>query len=229
MKKQRIEIPERISAKLLFLNRHRCCICREPRKAVQIHHIDENPSNNDIQNLAVLCVECHSIVSGNQGFGKNYSKKEIILFKENWEEQCERWHGDSADVSEEDDMDEDDETIEDEDEDDEEVEDEEDEPIITLYKDWIVEGDYHYTFDYNLEKGNEIVYGVSSDDAVDFLIMRRGEYKRMSVDGDALVEDSKVFEVNDSYTVTKDGWYSIIICNRSNDDARVTLDLSIWA
>ena len=226
MRKLRIEIPERISSKLLFLNRHRCCVCREPRKPVQIHHIDENPSNNDISNLAVLCVECHSTVSGNQGFGKNYSKKEIVLFKNNWEEQCESWMQDFGNA--ENDTEEDNEIVEDQDGE-EFIEDEEDEPIHTLYKDWIVEGDYHYTFEYNLEKGNEIVYSISSDTTIDFLIMKRSEYNRMSVDGDAVMEDKNIFETSDSYTVTRNGWYSIVVCNRSNNDARITLDISIWS
>jgi hypothetical protein len=225
MKKLRIEIPERISAPLLFLNRHRCCICREPRKPVQIHHVDENPSNNDMRNLAVLCVECHSIVSGNQGFGKNYSKKEILLFKKNWEEQCEGWRQNIGNAD--DDMEDDEENLEPDDSE-EAVEDQEDEPIHTLYKDWIVEGGYNYSFEYNLGKGNEIVYSVSSDERIDFLIMKRSEYNRTSVDGDALMEDDNIFETNDSYTVPRNGWYSIIVCNRSRNEARVTLDLSIW-
>src|ERR1700742_441419 len=226
MKKIRREIPDKISSTLLFLNRHRCCICREPRKPVQIHHVDENPSNNDMRNLAVLCVECHSIVSGNQGFGKNYSKKEILLFKKNWEEQCEGWRQNVGDAD--DDMEDDEENLEPDDSE-EAVEDQEDEPIHTLYKDWIVEGGYNYSFEYNLEKGNEIVYSVSSDERIDFLIMKRSEYNRTSVDGDALMEDDNIFETNDSYTVPRNGWYSIVVCNRSRNEARVTLDLSIWS
>lgn len=178
-----------------------------------------------MRNLAVLCVECHSIVSGNQGFGKNYSKKEILLFKKNWEEQCEGWRQNIGNAD--DDMEDDEENLEPDDSE-EAVEDQEDEPIHTLYKDWIVEGGYNYSFEYNLGKGNEIVYSVSSDERIDFLIMKRSEYNRTSVDGDALMEDDNIFETNDSYTVPRNGWYSIIVCNRSRNEARVTLDLSIW-
>lgn len=226
MKKLRIEIPERISSTLLFLNRHRCCICREPRKPVQIHHIDENPSNNNMRNLAVLCVECHSTVSGNQGFGKNYSKKEIGLFKKDWEEQCEIWRGnfENAEGAIEDDE----EIIADED-DDEAVEDEQDEPIHTLHKDWIIKEGFHFQYSYKLEKGNVIVYSVSSDEAIDFMIMKRSEYNRLAEEGDTLMEDEDIFETNDSFFVPRDGWYSIVVCNTSDDDARVTLDLSIWS
>ncbi len=36
---------------------HRCAICGADRP--QIHHIDENPSNNEPQNLLPLCPNCH--------------------------------------------------------------------------------------------------------------------------------------------------------------------------
>lgn len=41
---------------------------------IEIHHIDENPNNNTIENLAVLCVMCHRDVHyGKLRFnGKNY-------------------------------------------------------------------------------------------------------------------------------------------------------------
>ena len=29
-------------------------------KPLQVHHIDENPNNNSIENLAVLCMSCHA-------------------------------------------------------------------------------------------------------------------------------------------------------------------------
>lgn len=42
---------------LLELFNHRCAICGEDKP--QIHHIDENPSNNDDLNLLPLCPTCH--------------------------------------------------------------------------------------------------------------------------------------------------------------------------
>lgn len=218
MRKLRIEIPDRISSELLFLNRHRCCICHMPRKAVQIHHIDENPANNDMRNLAVLCVDCHSIVSGNQGFGKNYSRKEISLFKKHWEEQCTTWRQDFEDSEDESDIDEED-------------EDEDIEAIDTLFKDMLVRGDEHFTYSIRLEEDNLIVYGISSDEPINFMIMRRSEYKKWienSGECNMLVEDEDMYQTSDSFIVPKDGWYVIVACNYSDDDARVQLDISIW-
>ena len=36
---------------------HRCALCGEDRP--QVHHIDENPANNDSLNLLPLCPNCH--------------------------------------------------------------------------------------------------------------------------------------------------------------------------
>ena len=51
---QRTKIPEPIEARILFLNRHTCCVCHEKNKDVQIHHIDGNNANHKLHNLAVL-------------------------------------------------------------------------------------------------------------------------------------------------------------------------------
>jgi hypothetical protein len=53
-KKNRVPIPEDVSAELLFLHDHTCCVCREKGKSVQIHHINEDPSNNAMENLTVF-------------------------------------------------------------------------------------------------------------------------------------------------------------------------------
>ena len=59
-RKNRVTIPKDIADKVMFNHNNTCCVCRIPNKETQIHHIDENPANNDIDNLAVLCLECHN-------------------------------------------------------------------------------------------------------------------------------------------------------------------------
>lgn len=81
----RIKIPKTREAEVLFLGRHTCCICHEKNKDVQIHHIDGNNSNNDVNNLAVLCLDCHSKVTGTRGLGKSYSPLELRRYKHEWE------------------------------------------------------------------------------------------------------------------------------------------------
>lgn len=81
----RPSIPQKIVDNLMFVNDHSCCLCREKGKHVQIHHIDGDVSNNNPTNLAVLCLECHSKVTGNEGLGRRYAPGKIVQYKKTWE------------------------------------------------------------------------------------------------------------------------------------------------
>ena len=83
-KKIRVPIPEDISAEILFLSDRTCCVCTTRGKQVQIHHIDENPANNNIDNLAVLCFECHDLTLIKGGFGRKLDASQIIKYRKDW-------------------------------------------------------------------------------------------------------------------------------------------------
>jgi hypothetical protein len=51
---------------------------------VQIHHINENPADNDPDNLAVLCLECHAQTQLTGGFGRKLNAKLVILYRDHW-------------------------------------------------------------------------------------------------------------------------------------------------
>jgi hypothetical protein len=53
----RIGIPKKITEAVLGEYSHRCAICGSDRP--HLHHIDEDPSNNDVMNLLPLCPNCH--------------------------------------------------------------------------------------------------------------------------------------------------------------------------
>jgi hypothetical protein len=57
-----------------------------PRKDVQMHHIDGKPGNNQSANLAVVCLDCHSLVSGTRGLGRQYGAGEVRKHKRTWEQ-----------------------------------------------------------------------------------------------------------------------------------------------
>jgi len=84
MKKDRIPIPENISAKVLFLSDRTCCKCNIPGMPIQIHHIDENPANNIFENLAVLCLICHDETMSKGGFGRKLDAAQVILYRDSW-------------------------------------------------------------------------------------------------------------------------------------------------
>lgn len=84
-KKQRITIPPEIADEVLFLSNRTCCICRENNKPIQIHHIDEDPSNNKIENLAVLCTICHDFTQVKGGFGRKLNAGQDKLYRDEWQ------------------------------------------------------------------------------------------------------------------------------------------------
>jgi 5-methylcytosine-specific restriction endonuclease McrA len=83
-KKPRTPVPQDISAEILFLSDRTCCVCRDNRKKVQIHHIDENHNNHEKNNLAVLCLECHNETQISGGFGRKLDAHQIRLYRNNW-------------------------------------------------------------------------------------------------------------------------------------------------
>lgn len=85
VKKKRTGVPQQISAEILFKSNRTCCVCRDSRKPVQIHHIDGNPDNHELKNLATLCLECHNetLVSG--GFDRKLDSDQIVLFRDDWQ------------------------------------------------------------------------------------------------------------------------------------------------
>jgi len=50
----------------------------------QIHHIDESPSNNNLDNLAVLCVYCHQKVHTKAPFQRGFKPDHIKQYRDEW-------------------------------------------------------------------------------------------------------------------------------------------------
>jgi len=215
MSKKRTPIPKKGFDSLLYKNRHICCICREPRKNVQIHHLDTDPSNNNAMNLAVLCVDCHSRVTGDEGLGRKYSPEEVRLFKESWEKQCKIWlEGGNSDNNEEEEPD-------------------EEESIDSDYVDDVLETDSHFEFRYELEEGDGIMLWVKNDEPVYAAVMTKDNYKqwiKKKLDfTDAAEQYWEDFEeLNEMFITEADDEYSVVIANFSSDEAWVQADISAW-
>jgi len=77
-------IPPDVAAKVQFLSDRTCCVCRRQGKPVQIHHIDSDSTNNNIDNLAVLCLDCHTqtLISG--GFYRKLDSNQVRLYRDDW-------------------------------------------------------------------------------------------------------------------------------------------------
>lgn len=89
-KKNRTKIPTEIATEILFLSDRTCCVCNIRGKNIQIHHIDENPSNNNIDNLAVLCLECHNDTMTKGGFGRKLDANQVIKYRTEWLERVQK-------------------------------------------------------------------------------------------------------------------------------------------
>lgn len=77
-------VPKDISAKVLFLSDRTCCVCCIKGKPIQIHHIDGDDTNNEIDNLATLCLGCHNETQIRGGFHRKLGAELIKLYRDNW-------------------------------------------------------------------------------------------------------------------------------------------------
>lgn len=83
-KKKRAPIPTDVAAQVLFLSDRTCCVCRTKGKPVQIHHVDEDPSNNLASNLSTLCFDCHRETQIRGGFDRKLDADQVILYRNDW-------------------------------------------------------------------------------------------------------------------------------------------------
>lgn len=83
MAKERVTIPDEIAVQVLFNSDRTCCVCRAS-KQVQIHHIDDDPANNDPENLAVLCLLCHDDTQIRGGFARKLNAGLVRMYRNSW-------------------------------------------------------------------------------------------------------------------------------------------------
>jgi hypothetical protein len=83
----RKKLPEAVEARVLTLSKRRCAICfgissdmNEQRG--QIAHLDGHPNNNDLDNLAFLCLDHHDKYDSTTSQSKNYKKQEIKIYRD---------------------------------------------------------------------------------------------------------------------------------------------------
>jgi len=86
---QRPPIPVNIVTRLLFKNRYKCCVCRDPKSPIVIHHINpwETSHNHQIENLAVICLNHHAEAHSKHDMSKNLDQETLFQMKQQWEEK----------------------------------------------------------------------------------------------------------------------------------------------
>ena len=59
--------------------------CRQTKNAqmiLQVHHIDEDPENNALENLIPLCASCHLKIEGEARLHAPYREQQLELFED---------------------------------------------------------------------------------------------------------------------------------------------------
>jgi len=82
----RSRIPIAVEADILAQSRRRCCICFAldqdcSEKRGQIAHLDRDPSNNDPDNLAFLCLDHHDQYDSRTSQTKNLTIREVKQYR----------------------------------------------------------------------------------------------------------------------------------------------------
>ena len=64
MKKRRTKSSNTLWGRLFQEAGHHCAFCPETViESLQLHHIDEDPSNNNFENLILACASCHTKIT----------------------------------------------------------------------------------------------------------------------------------------------------------------------
>lgn len=81
-------IPNPLKQQLLYESRYCCSICQ--RTGCQIHHIDQDHSNNAEENLIVLCTAHHDEAHTTRTMSSNLDARALHHAKRKWTEQVRR-------------------------------------------------------------------------------------------------------------------------------------------
>ena len=84
MTKKRKRPSTKVADEVMCRSALTCCVCKKRDNTIQIHHIDKDPFNNDIENLAVLCLECHNKAHIRGGVGRHLTASLIFTYREEW-------------------------------------------------------------------------------------------------------------------------------------------------
>src|SRR5256885_8088481 len=76
MAKKRTAISAAIAEQVLFDADLSCCVCQE--RGNHVHHLDENPSNNELANLVLLCFLHHDEVTAKGGLSRRLTPNLLV-------------------------------------------------------------------------------------------------------------------------------------------------------
>lgn len=84
MASKRTSISADLTTRLLYESAFTCCVCKDPKADVEIHHMDHDPSNNVETNLVVICKNCHSKAHSTNSMARNLTPNRLKAIKIRW-------------------------------------------------------------------------------------------------------------------------------------------------
>jgi hypothetical protein len=212
--KKRTRVPGDLTDRLMAANRHTCCVCHQPRHPVEKHHINGDPSDNEWNNLAVVCRNCHGLLSIKGNMGAHYTAGEVLHYKLDWEKRCAE-----AEVNEI------------------------DSPVDEIHETRIIEGNEHDLYSFEMQEGDELVFSIDASDPLAVVVCDEEDAEAWSegeIDHD---EDNDNEPLPDGYLhltgltecrertfrAPEAGSYVLLIVNWDEETAEVTVDAAVWA
>jgi hypothetical protein len=210
MEKFRKPVPDALATRLLVANRRTCCLCRVPGHELQIHHIDEDPANNEWENLAVLCLNCHGRVSGKPGFGRKFTVAELRAHKLDWETRCSGNHMPDFETDEDS---EDDETT-----------------AETEHSEVRINPDEEYIDEFDLDEGDTLIVDLAADEFLDAYLCERHHYRMYERGADlkAFVAREDVRACRLRFEAPRESTYCLVLTHDCEDSVEVTIDTEVW-
>jgi hypothetical protein len=204
--KERKPVPGPLKDKLLAANRHTCCICHVARLPVELHHIDGNPADNAWDNLAVLCRNCHGLVTAKGSLGNAYRPGEVRRYKQAWETSCAAADGDI------------------------------DAPVEEYHETKEIDGDGNEEYPFDMDAGDELVFSIDANDYLDAVICEEedveawadGEHDEERPLPEGYWHRTGIMDGEYRFTAPEDGRYVLLLVNWDDEPTEVSVDAAVW-
>jgi hypothetical protein len=209
--KERRPIPGELKDRLMAENRHTCCICNEPRLPVEKHHINGDPANNAWTNLAVVCRNCHGLVTATGNLGARYTAGEVLRYKQLWEKRCAEANKNEIDF-----------------------------PREEIHVEKVLRGGEHEPYFFDMNADDELVFAIDANDYLDIVICNEDDLDTWA-EGEADNEEEEecplpegywhrtdVINCKETFEAPQQGQYVLLLVNWGKDDIEVTVDAAVW-
>lgn len=194
------------SDSLLFRNRQRCCRCRDPQTYVETYTIDDSKSNQELENLVLLCEDHYEeALKYEKEFGAEALIAELTRIKRIWEDACEAWRNGPNYI----------------------LRIRQGDRTEDIQADGYDSEDGAFVGWYELDEGGRLHIGMISDESV------RIDVRKALSDSEQYGERS-YFELwgsgefDDDFIARKAGRYVVLIQSKSNEKAEVELNVSTF-